>query len=378
MDSLIIQCAKATAVPAGNSLSVNRAEFGKLVTEKIEETANITVVRKKVEELDPEALNIIATGPVTEEGFAQKILSLIGENSLYFYDAIAPILDADSIDYDIAFWADRYQEEDSEEVGDYLNIPFDRETYEAFVESLINAEKIPTKDFEKEKFFEACLPIEVVASRGIKTLAFGILKPIGLHDKDGNKFHAVMQLRKENKEGTALNMVGCQTRMKYGEQKRVFSMIPALRNAEFFRYGSMHRNTFLNAPQVLKSDFSLKKELLEEPSEMFGGKTASEKLYFAGQITGVEGYIESAASGLLVGLNVVNLLEDKEPVSFPRITALGALNSHIGSELKRYQPSNVNYSMVEPLEKRIRNKQEKQKALSDRSLAWFAENTPNQ
>ncbi|MBF0276089.1 MAG: methylenetetrahydrofolate--tRNA-(uracil(54)-C(5))-methyltransferase (FADH(2)-oxidizing) TrmFO, partial [Nitrospinae bacterium] len=245
--SLIMEVAYKTRVPAGNALSVNRELFSSLITKTLKEHENITVVKQKVATLDKNAINIIATGPVTDNEFAEKIQSMTGENSLYFYDAIAPVIDADSVDYNCAFFADRYADNVDGE-ADYLNIPMNKETYETFVRELINSEKTPSRDFEKELFFEACLPIETIASRGMETLRFGTMKPVGLKDSEGKEHHAVIQLRKENKEGTAFNLVGCQTRMKISEQKRVFSLIPALRNAEFLKLGSMHRNTYINAP----------------------------------------------------------------------------------------------------------------------------------
>ncbi len=375
LHSLVMECARRHAVAAGGALAVDRELFSSALTTCLEEHPLITVKRKRVDALNPEVLNIIATGPLTEERFLKNLQHHIGKESLYFYDAIAPIVDADSIDEEHSFVADRYGKTGE---GDYLNLPMNRQEYEAFVQALISAEKVPVHDCEKERFFEGCLPIEVVAERGVETLRFGTLKPVGLPDKNGEIPYAVMQLRKENKEGTAYNLVGCQTRMKPSEQKRVFSLIPGLKHADFFRFGYMHRNSFICSPRVLNGDFSFKKEMLF-PSALFGGEKPRLPVYLCGQLSGVEGYVESAASGLITALQCKRFLKGLPPFVFPDTTAMGALSRHItGVGIpeekweKRYQPSNINYAHFPPAlnekGKRIRKKREKQAVYSGRAL----------
>lgn len=351
LGSLIMSAADHNAVPAGGALAVDRALFAKEITKRLEEHKNVRIHREEVHCLAETGITIVATGPLTSEDLAQEILHLTGEEALSFYDAAAPIVTLESIDLSKAFWASRYNKGEA----DYLNCPMNKEEYIQFYQELIQAEMAEVHGFEKGNVFEGCLPIEVMAKRGPQTLTFGPLKPVGLQDqRTGSKSYAVVQLRKENTAGTLFNLVGFQTHLKWGEQKRVFSMIPGLENAEFVRYGVMHRNTFLNAPKVLKADFSLK----NKPS-----------LFFAGQMTGVEGYIESAASGLLAGLNAWRHLSSMSPLIFPPETTLGALARHLeGSPSQSFQPMNINFGLLPPLTVRIKDKREKNSKISERAL----------
>lgn len=356
LNSLLIHVADKHAVPAGGALAVDREKFSQEITRTLENHPLIKVHREEVKEIPQGEIVIIATGPLTSDDLAEEIQKLTGEESLAFYDAAAPIVTLESIDLNKAFWASRYDKGDP----DYLNCPMTEEEYKIFYEELCKAERAEVKGFEKGKVFEGCMPVEVMAARGEKTLTFGPLKPVGLVDpRTGKRPYAVVQLRKENLDGTLMNMVGFQTNLKWGEQKRVFRLIPGLENAEFVRYGVMHRNTFLNAPKVLNGDYSLKK---------------NPNLFFAGQITGVEGYVESIASGLVAGLNAVRRLQKSPTLIFPEETALGALARHLeGSPSVDFQPMSINYGLLPPLEKRIKAKREKNLKISQRALAKLEE-----
>ena len=318
LDSLLVKCADETAVPAGQALAVDRDEFSKLVTKKIEENENIEIIKEEVTTI-PDGITIIATGPLTSDALSSEIAKLTGEEKLFFYDAAAPIVTKESIDMNNAFTADRYGKGDS----DYIICPMTKDEYELFYNELINAEVTNKHEFEKGNLFEGCMPIEEMARRGSQTLTYGPLKPVGF-DK---KYYAVVQLRQDNKEGTLYNLVGFQTNLKFGEQKRVFSMIPALKNAEFVRYGVMHRNTYINAPKLLDNTFYLK----------------GTKIFFAGQISGVEGYVESIASGMVAAINAVQMIEKKEKIVFSEETIIGALSTYIYTENKNFQTMNANF-----------------------------------
>ncbi len=354
LGSMIIQAADATKVPAGAALAVDRERFSAYITEKLKACPHLTLVSEEIEKL-PEVENggdryaIIATGPLTSDALAENIQNKFGDE-LHFFDASAPIVSAESIDTSSAFTGDRY----GKGTGDYINCPLTKEEYYAFVDELLSAERAHLHEFEKGEIFEGCMPIEIMASRGRDTLRFGTLKPVGLFYGDGKRPFAVLQLRKENETGTAYNLVGFQTNLKFSEQKRVFSMIPALKNAEFLRYGVMHRNTYLNAPSVLNRDFSV---------------TNNRNLFFAGQITGVEGYVESAASGLLAAIAIESELLGKERTTFPSETVCGALQTHIATPCKDFQPMNANFGILAPLPVRIKDKKERYKALAERALA---------
>ncbi len=348
LDSLLVKCADETAVPAGQALAVDRDEFSKLVTKKIEENENIEIIKEEVTTI-PDGITIIATGPLTSDALSSEIAKLTGEEKLFFYDAAAPIVTKESIDMNNAFTADRYGKGDS----DYINCPMTKEEYELFYNELINAEVTNKHEFEKGNLFEGCMPIEEMARRGSQTLTYGPLKPVGF-DK---KYYAVVQLRQDNKEGTLYNLVGFQTNLKFGEQKRVFSMIPALKNAEFVRYGVMHRNTYINAPKLLDNTFNLK----------------GTKIFFAGQISGVEGYVESIASGMVAAINAVQMIEKKEKIVFSEETIIGALSTYISTENKNFQPMNANFGILN-CDKKIKDKVQKYTYLAERSLAHFDAN----
>ena len=354
--SLIMSAADHNSVPAGGALAVDRELFSSEVTKRLEDHPQVCIHRGEVQKILQEGITIVATGPLTSDDLAEDILRFTGEKALSFYDAAAPIVTLESIDLSKAFWASRYDKGDA----DYLNCPMTRDEYDLFHQTLVQAESAEVEGFEEGNVFEGCLPVEVMAKRGPQTLTFGPLKPVGLQDpRTGLKSYAVVQLRKENKAGSLFNLVGFQTHLKWGEQKRVFSLIPGLENAEFVRYGVMHRNTFLNAPKVLKADFSLK------------NKT---ECFFAGQITGVEGYIESAASGLLAGLNAWRRLNHMTPLIFPPVTALGALARHLEmSPSENFQPMNINFGLLPPLAERIRNKRERNSRISERALETLSE-----
>ena len=352
LGSLIIAAADATRVPAGGALAVDREAFSDYVTRAIAQSDLIEYVCEEAESI-PAGYAIVATGPLTQGALAEDIQKRLGGN-LAFYDAAAPIVSAQSIDFSHTFIADRY----GKGSGDYVNCPLTREEYEAFVEALLGAERAQQHEFDKRDVFEGCMPVEIMAERGKDTLRFGMLKPVGLYDENGKRPYAVLQLRKENLAGTAYNLVGFQTNLKFSEQKRVFSMIPALKNAEFLRYGVMHRNTFLNGPQVLSPDSSLKED---------------GKVFFAGQITGVEGYVESAASGLLCGIACALKLRGKAPVSWDARTVCGALLKHISTPNADFQPMNANYGVLEPLPSPVRDKALKKRMFAERSLARIGE-----
>lgn len=351
LGSLIMECADATAVPAGGALAVDRNLFSEMVTKKVSENPLITVHREEVTDIPQDGVVVIATGPLTSETLGNKIRELTGETSFYFYDAAAPIVTAESLNYDKVFAASRYDKGDA----DYLNCPMTEEEYKHFWHELTTAEAVQPKDFEKEIYFEGCMPVEIMASRGEDTLRYGPLKPVGLVDKRTNEeSYAVVQLRKENKEATMYNLVGFQTHLKWGEQKRVFGLIPGLENADFIRYGVMHRNTYINSPELLNHAFQLKQD---------------GRLFFAGQMTGVEGYLESAASGLMVGLQVGRLCEERQFIEFPKTTAVGALSEYISNyEGSNFQPMNVNFGIMDPWPQRIRKKKEKNGLIAQRAL----------
>ena len=351
LGSLIMKAADATRVPAGGALAVDREAFSRYVTEAVESHPLITVERREVTALPTENA-VIATGPLTSDALAEEIAKIPGLATLNFYDAAAPIVSGESLDMEKVFRAGRYGRGD-----DYLNCPMTREEYEAFYQALLTAETAEVHGFDGKQVFEGCMPIEVMASRGEMVMAFGPMKPVGLTDpRTGREPYAAVQLRAENNEGTMYNLVGFQTRLKWGEQKRVFSMIPGLENAEFLRYGVMHRNTFLHSPGFLDANY----QMLAQPG-----------VYFAGQMTGVEGYVESASSGLVAGISLARRMKGLEPVDFTQLTATGALAHHVAHASGDFQPMNANFGLLESYEKRIRNKQERYGAISARSLNFI-------
>lgn len=353
LGSLCVACAYESRVPAGGALAVDREQFSRLVTEQICAHARITVEHREATAVPKQGVTVIAAGPLASDALAGEIAALCGE-ALSFFDAAAPIVSADSVDMDCAFTQSRYGRGGED---DYINCPMDKEEYEAFYDALLHAESAPLHTFDKKKgVYEGCMPIEVMASRGADTMRFGPLKPVGLRDpRTGHRPWAVLQLRKENAGGTMYNLVGFQTNLKFGEQKRVFSMIPALKNAEFVRYGVMHRNTFLDSPRLLNADYSMRKR---------------PDLFFAGQITGVEGYMESAGSGVLAGLNAARRLRGQDPLVLPRETMLGALAGYISDpSVKNFQPMGANFGVLPPLERPVREKRERYESLSTRALA---------
>lgn len=353
LNSLIIGCADKTRVEAGGALAVDREGFSSMVTRAVMENPNINVIYEEVLSVSDERDIIIATGPLTSEALAAEISRIMGGGTLFFYDAAAPIVTLSSVDMENAFFASRYDRG----TADYINCPMDRDEYEAFYNALITAEEAPVHEFEAGKVFEGCMPVEIMAKRGVDTLRYGPLKPVGLKDpKTGKMPYAVVQLRKDNSSGNLYNIVGFQTHLKIWEQKRVFSMIPALKNAEFARYGVMHRNTFLNSPGVLDRYYRLK---------------SRPNVSFAGQITGVEGYIESASSGYLAGVALARRVLNLPAVDFPAETAIGALSLYVsGEEFKGndFQPMNVNFGILKPFGIKVRGKRERNLALSERSL----------
>ena len=355
LGSLLVPCAEQCAVPAGGALAVDRDQFSRLVTQAIENEPRITLRREEVTEL-PAGPVIVATGPLTSEPLAEKILALCG-GALSFFDAAAPIVTRESLDMDHCFTASRYGREEEGSEGDYVNCPMNKEEYDRFVEALVTAERAPVHSFDSRdpKVYEGCMPIEVLASRGHDAIRFGPMKPVGLKDpRTGHRPWAVLQLRTENREKTLFNLVGFQTNLKFGEQKRVFGMIPGLAHAEFVRYGVMHRNTFLNSPALLDGDFSFRRR----PG-----------LYFAGQITGVEGYMESAGSGILAGINLARRLQGRGPLLLPETTMLGALSRHVSQYSgKDFQPMGANFGVLPPLPEKIRDKRQRYMALSQRAL----------
>lgn len=351
-DSVMMEAADASRVPAGGALAVDRDAFSAHITDKIKAHPLVTVINEEVTEINTDEYTIIATGPLTSEALSEQIGKITGDESLYFYDAAAPIVTAESIDNDKVFKAARYDKG----TADYINCPMTREEYEAFYNELINAETAPLKSFENQKVFEGCMPVEVMAKRGFETLTFGPLKPVGLINPKTGKddAYAVVQLRQDNSEATLYNLVGFQTNLKWGEQKRIFSMIPGLENAEFVRYGVMHRNTYINSPQLLNRYYQMKKY---------------PKLFFAGQITGVEGYVESASSGILAGYNMARLIENKEMFEPDTRTSIGSLPLYISNEtIKKFQPMNSNFGIIEGLNERIRNKAERYNKIAVRAL----------
>ena len=408
LDSLLIKTADEVSVPAGQALAVDREKFAEKVTEKIASLENVEIVRQEVgktvdaeensdaitlKELAEKGIVIIATGPLTSDSLSNEIKELTGDNGLHFYDAAAPIIEKDSIDMNNAFWGDRYSEErgkdedvdvwkeriKKEDNNSYINLPMNKEEYENFWKELVNAEVVELHEFEKREIFEGCMPIEVMAKRGIDTLRFGPLKPVGFTDlRTGRRPYAVIQLRQDNSEGNLFNMVGFQTNLKYGEQKRVFRLIPGLENAEFTKYGVMHRNTFINSPELLDETFNLKQ---------------NRNIFFAGQITGVEGYVESIASGLVAALNAIKMYEEENSnisieqskenyidqkkdktqnknsrIIFPEETMIGALSKYIATPNDDFQPMNANFGILPSLDEKIKDKKLRYTKLSDRAI----------
>jgi len=381
LDSLLIKIADETSVPAGQALAVDREVFAKRVTEEIKQNAYIEVINEEVvdiKEMLKKGIVIIATGPLTSDGLASQIQELTGQDKLYFYDAAAPIIQKDSINFDIAFYGDRYSQEkkkdeteeqwkkrlseQEKEEQSYINLPMNKEEYEAFWRELVEAEVVTLHDFEKREIFEGCMPIEIMAKRGIDTLRFGPLKPVGFDDpRTAKRPYAVVQLRQDDKQASIYNMVGFQTNLKYGEQKRVFSMIPGLQQAEFVKYGVMHRNTYINSTKLLDETYKAK---------------SIGNLYFAGQITGVEGYVESISSGLVTGLNASSEFKKEEKkYTFSEYTVIGALAKYISTPNEKFQPMNANFGILPELEgKKIKDKKERYRKLSERSLEKFEKN----
>ena len=347
LGSLTMEAAEYAQVPAGGALAVDRDKFAEFITEKLTAHKNIEIICGEVVSV-PEDRCIVATGPLTTDALSKSISDICG-GQLHFYDASAPVISRESIDFDCCFFGDRY----GKGGDDYINCPLDKQQYEEFVNALLTAEKAVLHDFDKREIFEGCMPVEVMAARGFESLRFANFKPVGLRDKQGNKFYAVLQLRKENAQGTAYNLVGCQTNLKWGEQKRVFSLIPALKNAEYLRYGVMHRNTFINSPTCLNADFSLK---------------SNPPVFFAGQITGVEGYVESAASGILAAAHCFEKLRGNMPRIPESVTVMGALSAHICGATDNFQPMNANFGILKPLENEIRDKKQRYAALAQRAI----------
>ena len=402
LDSLLIKIADEVQVPAGQALAVDRDKFSKKVTEMIKSMDNIEIINKEVvskfdetmsnskieknesltevkkglssdaiffeDLINEDVITIIATGPLTSDSLSIGIKKLTGENELHFYDAAAPIVEKNSIDFSIAFYGDRYDEEKKKDEtieewlerinnnkSDYINLPMNKEEYEKFVEELINAQVVELHEFEKREIFEGCMPVEIMAKRGMDTLRYGPLKPVGFDDpRTGKRPYAVVQLRQDNLEGTLYNLVGFQTNLKYGEQKRVFSMISGLENAEFIKYGVMHRNTFINSTNLLNNTYQM---------------LSNKNIFFAGQITGVEGYVESISSGMVAGINAVRLINNEEKKIFPKETMIGALAGYISTPNDKFQPMNANFGIMPELEgKKIKDKKLRYKAISDRAL----------
>ena len=375
LDSLLIRIADETKVAAGQALAVDREVFSKRVTEEIEKNPLIEIVHEEitdVSKISKEGIVIIATGPLTSDGLAKEIANITGEDKLYFYDAAAPIISKSSINFDIAFYGDRYSEEKRKDETEeewkerlkkqegkeqsYINLPMNKEEYENFWNGLVNAEVVTLHDFEKREIFEGCMPIEIMAKRGIDTLRFGPLKPVGFDDpRTAKRPYALVQLRQDDKQASIYNMVGFQTNLKFGEQKRVFSMIPGLENAEFAKYGVMHRNTYINSSNLLDETYCLKK---------------NRNIYFSGQLTGVEGYVESISSGLVAALNAVEAFnKNRNKITFSEYTIIGALAKYISTPNKNFQPMNANFGILPELDgKRIKDKKERYKKLAERSL----------
>ncbi len=378
LDSLLIKIADETAVPAGQALAVDRELFSKRVTEKIKSMSNIEIINEEIgdkvhlKDLAKDGIVIIATGPLTSDKLSDEILQITGDNDLHFYDAAAPIVSKDSINMDIAFWGDRYDQERAKEEdiedwkqrikdvkkSDYINLPMSKDEYENFWNELVNAEVVELHEFEKREIFEGCMPLEVMAKRGIDTLRYGPLKPVGFTDpRTGYRPYAVVQLRQDNSEGTIYNIVGFQTNLKFGEQKRVFSQIPGLENAEFEKYGVMHRNTYINSTKLLDNTYNFKQNT---------------NIFFAGQITGVEGYVESISSGLVSALNAINKFNNiNTKTEFSELTMIGALAKYISTPNEKFQPMNANFGILPQLDEKIRDKKLRYEKLADRSLFQF-------
>lgn len=350
MGSLIMESADKNAVAAGGALAVDRTGFSEYITKRLEEQPNVEIIREEAVEI-PDGETVVATGPLSSDAIADVIMRLCPDSDLHFYDAVAPIVTLESVDMDSAFFASRYDKG----TADYVNCPMDKDEYLAFWQELINAKEAAVHGFDDSGVFEGCMPVEVMARRGVDTLRYGPMKPVGLTDpRTGVENYAVVQLRKDNADGTLYNIVGFQTHLTWGEQKRVFSMIPALKNAEFVRYGVMHRNTFLNSPKLLDRYYRLRSD---------------ERISFAGQITGVEGYVESAASGMLVGIETAARILSLPPVDFPQETAIGALGLYIsGGSVGEFQPMNINFGIISPLGYRVKGKRSKNAEISKRSL----------
>lgn len=389
LESLLIHIADEVAVPAGQALAVDREKFAKKVTQTIENMENVEIIYEEVgyqtvnnvddvliddttfnqlQEMARDAIVVVATGPLTSENLSKEIAEITGQDKLYFYDAAAPILEKDSIDMNIAFWGERYEQEREREESieewqkriiaqkeeSYINLPMNQEEYEVFWAELVNAEVVTLHDFEKKEIFEGCMPIEIMAKRGKDTLRFGPLKPVGFTDlRTGRRPYAVVQLRQDNGEGNLFNMVGFQTNLKFGEQQRVFRMIPGLQNAEFVKYGVMHRNTYINSSKLLDKTYQLK---------------SNSNIYFAGQLTGVEGYVESISSGMVAGINAVEQYLGKNKIIFPNTTMIGALSNYIATENENFQPMNANFGILPSLEEQIKDKKVKYAQLADRAL----------
>lgn len=349
LDCLLLRVARENSVPAGSALAIDRDKFSTAVTNELEKFDNIKIIRKEVSEINPEVPTIIATGPLTSDDLSTEIRKLLDEESLHFYDASAPIVDASSILKEKTFTESRYQKGES----DYINCPMNKDEYYAFIHELVNAERAKLHEFEKSEVFEGCMPVEIMATRGEDTLRFGPLRPVGLLDKDGKRPYAVVQLRKENTAGELYNLVGFQTNLTFGEQKRVFSMIPALANAEFVKYGVMHRNTFINAPKHLNNDFSMKKY---------------PNIYFAGQISGVEGYVESIMSGLIASISLARRLDGLQKIEFNNKCIIGAICEYLTTENTNFQPMNANFGILAPLEIKEKDKQKRKEAYSLRAI----------
>lgn len=349
--SIFIEAASIAKIPAGQALAVDRDVFSDYITKKIKENKNIEIISEEVKDIKSlDGIVVVATGPLTSDELMKSISKLIGEDSLYFFDAAAPIVERESINMDIAYEMNRYGDSIS---GDYINLPMNKEQYENFYNELINAKRANRHEFDKLILFEGCMPIEEMAKRGKKTLIFGPLKPVGLDNpKTGEKNYAVVQLRAENKEKTMYNLVGFQTSLSFPEQKRVFSMIPGLENANFIRYGVMHKNTYINGGRLLNNNFALKE---------------NKNIYFAGQISGVEGYVESASSGLIVAISIIENMKGKN-IEFPDDTMLGSLAKYVSTENKNFQPMNANFGILKPLDEKIKDKKERYKMMANRAL----------
>ena len=370
LDSLLIKIADETQIPAGQALAVDRELFSQKVTEELEKNPLIEIIHQEItniEEMSKEGIIIIATGPLTSEGLSKEISKITGEDNLHFYDAAAPIITKESIDFNIAFFGNRYEQEKGKDEtieewkkriqkqeASYINLPMSKEEYEKFVEELVNAEVVTLHEFEKREIFEGCMPVEVMAKRGKDTLRYGPLKPVGFDDpRTGKRPYAVIQLRQDNELGTIYNIVGFQTNLKYGEQKRVFGMIPGLENAEFVKYGVMHRNTYINSTKLLDNTYNLKN---------------NKNIYFAGQITGVEGYVESISAGMVSALNAVAQIKKENKIEFSNLTMIGALAKYISTSNDKFQPMNANFGIVPELPQRIKDKKIKYGKLADRAI----------